>query len=230
MNNDFHSALYQANLLYGVDISSDKFEEIGLIAWGLIGNKQTRLYKHCAEISCDDLSVTLPCNADIIEAVTYGFEDWNYTDNIKQFGDINSQFTEGYIEASKLFESPLYLSGKFAKYERMGDKLYFDRNYGAVNILYKGIMLDPDGLPYINDKEVLAISTYVAYVIKRKEGLMTMNSNILEMAQLLQQDWLKYCDNARVPEYLDQNDMNQILDAKSSWNRKVFNKSYKPIK
>jgi len=29
---EFNSALFQANLLYGVDISTDKFEEIGLIA------------------------------------------------------------------------------------------------------------------------------------------------------------------------------------------------------
>ena len=59
-----------------------------------------------------DGSIELPCNADIIEAVTYGFEDWNYTDNIKPNGDVNSAFTEGYIESRKAFNNPLYISGQ----------------------------------------------------------------------------------------------------------------------
>ena len=44
--NKFHAALYQANLLYGIELNSDKFEEIGLIAWGFIGNKQTRFFSN----------------------------------------------------------------------------------------------------------------------------------------------------------------------------------------
>ena len=50
------------------------------------------------------------------------------------------------------------------------------------------------------------------------------------MAQYLYQQWLKYCDSARVPLYINQNEMNEILDSKSSWNRKIYNKSYKPVK
>ena len=53
--NKFHAALYQANLLYGIELNSDKFEEIGLIAWGFIGNKQTRFYKYSTTIDKDDL-------------------------------------------------------------------------------------------------------------------------------------------------------------------------------
>ena len=49
---------------------------------------------------------------------------------------------------------------------------------------------------------------FVAYRKKYKEGLMTNNANILQTAQLMLQDWLKYCDAARVPEYLNQNEMN----------------------
>ena len=64
---------------------------------------------------------------------------------------------------------------------------------------------------------------------RNKEGLMTNNANILQTAQLMLQDWLKYCDAARVPEYLNQNEMNDILDAKTNWNRKRHNFSYKPV-
>lgn len=50
------------------------------------------------------------------------------------------------------------------------------------------------------------------------------------MAQYLYQQWLKYCDSARVPISISQNEMNEILEAKSRWDRKIFNKAYKPVK
>lgn len=227
--NDFNYIYTIANSLYGLELEPEQFEELGLTAWNLIGNKTVRLYNYSADISCDDLSVQLPCNCDIIEAVTYNHEDWNYSTNKTVNGDYNSQFTEQYIEARKLYQAPLYISGKYAKYERVGDTLYFDKDYGKVNILYKGVILDEDGLPQVNEKEALAIATYIAFATKQKQGWITNNQNIIQLAQYLYQQWLKYCDSARVPLSIDQNTMNQVLDAKSSWNRKVYNKAYKPI-
>lgn len=227
--NDFNYIYTVANSLYGLELEPEQFEELGLTAWNLIGNKTVRLYNYSADISCDNLSVQLPCNCDIIEAVTYNHEDWNYSTNKTVNGDYNSQFTEQYIEARKLYQSPLYISGKYAKYKRVGDTLYFDKDYGKVNILYKGIILDEDGLPKVNEKEALAIATYIAFATKQKQGWITNNQNIIQLAQYLYQQWLKYCDSARVPLSIDQNTMNQVLDAKSSWNRKVYNKAYKPI-
>lgn len=227
--NDFNYIYTVANSLYGLELEPEQFEELGLTAWNLIGNKTVRLYNYSADISCDDLSVQLPCNCDIIEAVTYNHEDWNYSTNKTVNGDYNSQFTEQYIEARKLYQAPLYISGKYAKYERVGDTLYFDKDYGKVNILYKGVILDEDGLPQVNEKEALAIATYIAFATKQKQGWITNNQNIIQLAQYLYQQWLKYCDSARVPLNIDQNTMNQVLDAKSSWNRKVYNKAYKPI-
>ena len=227
--NDFNYIYTVANSLYGLELEPEQFEELGLTAWNLIGNKTVRLYNYSADISCDNLSVQLPCNCDIIEAVTYNHEDWNYSTNKTVNGDYNSQFTEQYVEARKLYQAPLYISGKYAKYERVGDTLYFDKDYGKVNILYKGIILDEDGLPKVNEKEALAIATYIAFATKQKQGWITNNQNIIQLAQYLYQQWLKYCDSARVPLSIDQNTMNQVLDAKSSWNRKVYNKAYKPI-
>lgn len=224
---DFKSAYAQANLLYGLEISPEEFEEIGLIAWNKIGNKQTKLYKCRLDIDCSSLTVTLPCNCDIVEAVTYDYEDWRYTTNDTVNGDYQSQFIENYIEGRKLYSSPYYMKGKLAKYERVNDTLYFDKDYGSVNILYKGIILDDEGLPYINDKEKDAIACYCALTIRFKEGWKTHNQNMLQEAQLLEQRWLKLCDAARVPSSISQNEMNEILDAKTNWNRKIFNKTWK---
>lgn len=228
--NNFYSALAQANILYGIEMSEDEFAELGLNAWNFIGNKTVKLHRYSAQIDCNTLTVDLPCNADIIEAVTSNNEDWNYTSNIYNNGDQMSLIIENDIEHYKANTNPLYQSGQYVHYKRIGDRLYFDRNYGTINILYKGIVLDDDGLPEITDKEAIAIATYVAYVQKFKQGLITNNAAITNMANLLKSEWLRYCDAARIPDYISQNDMNEILDVKFRWDRKAYNHSYKPLR
>ena len=72
------------------------------------------------------------------------------------------------------------------KYEKVQDKLYFTHDYGRVNILYKGIIADEDGLPELTDKEANAIATYIAYNNKFKEGLRTNNEGSIKMSQMLE--------------------------------------------
>lgn len=214
--------------LYGITMQEDTFEEIALVAWDLIGNKRVRLYRYtvCVD-SCSKEGIQLPCNADIIEAVTTSWEDWNYSTNDTPNGDINSAYIESYIEHRKTFKDPLYASGKFIKYERVGNTLYFDKPYGKVTILYKGEILDDDGLPQITDKEATAIATYCAYVSKFKEGLATNNPNVIQLSEVLRQKWNLLVDQARSDYYMSQNEWDNILDAKTSWNRKQHNRSYK---
>lgn len=227
---DFYSAYTQANLLYGLEMSPEDFEEIGLIAWNRIGNKQTRLYRYSIDVDCSTKAVTLPCNCDEIEAVTLPYEDWNYVTNMTANGDYDSQFTENYIEIRKHEQDPFYIHGRYVKYERVGDTLYLDKDCGLINILYKGVEMDEDGLPLLNNKEVDAIACFCAFVVLYKRALASNNSALLQQAQLLEARWTKMCDAARVAPSMSQNDFNRILDAKSSWNRKIFNKSYKPLK
>ena len=227
---EFYTAISQANLLYGLDMNEDDAIEIGLIAWNKIGNKQYRLYRYRALIDKETLSVELPCNCDIIEAVTYDYEDWKYTSNDTVNGDYQSQFIENYIESRKIYTNPLYINGKYAKYERVGDTLYFDKAYGYVNILYKGVIVDDEGLPYLNTKEIDAIASYLAYVQRFKQGWALHNAQMIQEANLMEAQWKRLCDEARVPIYINQNEWNEILDARSNWNRKIFNKKYSPIK
>lgn len=229
--NNFHYAMSLANTLYDLDLIPEDFEEIGLVAFNLIGNKRMRLYRVCLNIDQETNTVQLPSNCDQIELLTYGFEDWNYVSNKYSNGDYMSRFTEAYIESRKHFNSPLYKSGKYVKYVRQGDILYLEEPYSdKLYLIYKGEILDEDGLPEITDKEAIAISTFCAYMSKYKEGLSTNNKALVEFAQMLERKWYKQCDAARVDDYISQNDMDQILDAKSSWNRKVYGKSYKPIR
>lgn len=225
--NNFHYAITLAQMLYDIEGDIDDLEEIGLVAYNFIGNKNTRLYRGTLNV-CGGI-IELPCNCDIIEAVTYCGEDWNYTSNQNDNGDKNSAYVENYVESRKAFTDPFYISGKYVKYKRVGDKLYVNDGLSKVNILYQGIELDEDGLPTINDKEAIAIAEYIAYVYKYKEAIRTNNQLVLGVAQDLKQKWLFHCDAARVPEYVSQEEMNKILDVVSTWGRKTYGKSYKPV-
>lgn len=222
-------------MTYGIDMEDSDMEELGLIAWENIGNKIRKLYRYCTTIDPTDNSITLPCNAvDIngescIELVTSQYEDWNYTTDKTNFGDFSTAITEHYIEGGKYFQGPYYMSGKVLKYEQVKDKLYFTHNYGRVNVLYKGIVLDEEGLPEITDKEAMAIATFIAYTVKFKEGLRTNNGDIIKLSQVLQNQWSKQCDQARVKQ-LSQNDFDSILEASTSWDRKHYGFGFKPLR
>lgn len=235
--NDFHYVAVMLDMLYGIEMDDEDLEELGLIAWNLIGNKNIRLHRCRLKINEHDLSITLPCNATnkngelggVVELVTASYEDWQHVTNHTYNGDINSSITENQIEYEKYYQGPFYLPGKILKYHQVEDKLYFTHNYGTVNILYKGVIADDEGLPKLTDKEATAIATYIAYVTKFKEGLITNNQAIVQMAEMLNAKWLRQCDQARVT-YLNQNDMNQIIEIKNSWDRGIYSKSYKGLK
>ena len=230
MTNNFKYAITLAQMLYDIDINDmDTLIEIGLVAYNFIGNKNTHLTAEIVNVDQKTGLVKLPCKADLIEAITYpNEEDWNYTSNIKNNGDYNSLNIEQYIEKSKQSTDPLYINGKFVKYRREGNYIYVTEKVNQVCILYHAEQLDEDDLPIINDKEAIAIADYIAYTVKYKEALRSNNASVFQMAQTIKSQWLIHCDAARVPEYVNQNEMNDLLEVMSSYNKKVHGRSYKP--
>lgn len=230
MINNFKYAISLAQMLYDIDINDmDTLIEIGLVAYNFIGNKNTQLKSKIVNVDTRSGLVKLPCKADLVEAITYPTaEDWSSTSNIKNFGDYNTLNIEQYIEQSKQSIDPLYMSGRFVKYRREGNYIYVTENIEYVSILYHVEALDEDDLPLINDKEAVAIADYIAYTVKYKEALRSNNSAVFQMAQTIKRQWLIHCDAARVPEYVNQNEMNDLLDIAYSHNRKIQGRSYKP--
>lgn len=230
MTNNFKYAITLAQMLYDIDINDmDTLIEIGLVAYNFIGNKNTHLQANIVNVDSKSGLVKIPCKADLIEAITYPkLEDWSYTSNIKNFGDQNTLNIEQYIEKQKQSIDPLYISGKLVKYRREGNYIYVNEPVEQVCVLYHTEQLDEDDLPIINDKEAVAIADYIAYTVKYKEALRSNNSAVFQMAQTIKRQWLIHCDAARVPEYVTQNEMNDLLDVASSHNRKVHGRSYKP--
>lgn len=228
--NNFHYAISLAQTLYDIEGDQEDLEEIGLIAYNFIGNRNTILKKELASVNCETGLINLPCKASLVEAVTLcGPEDRIRTSNIHDNGDIASFYIENYIESQKYTTDPLYVSGQFVKYRQVGNKLYIKPGIDTVIILYHEEILDEDGLPFINEKEAIAIAEYIAYTVKYKEAIRTNNQTIMSMAINLKSQWLFHCDAARTPIYVSQNDMDKILDVHSSGNRKIYGRSYKPV-
>lgn len=217
-----------ANSFYGIDIKESDFEEIALNAWELIGTKHTELKEYIGDV--ENGFLTLPCDLVEIESISLPLIDANLTGNLIDGVDGRSIATELYIELRPSLDSPFYNEEKLVKYKIAGDKLQFDQNYKAIKVVYHGVIMDENDLPLINDKEMRAIAAYVAYARTYREGLMKKDSNIINMANVIKADWLQYCNAARVSSNLSQNDMDAILNAKYSWDRKKYGISYKVMK
>ncbi len=230
--NDFHYGLSLLETMYGISLQEEDYEEIALVAWGLIGNKRSKLHRYTVCVEPCQKSLELPCNCDILEAVAVEWEDFQHVDNNSPAERYGSFETEQYIEGRKHFQQPQYARGKFINYERVGNTLYFTKNHGGgkINILYRGLVLDDNGLPEVTDKEALALATYCAWVTKFKEGLLTNNGQIIQMANILKQQWNVQCNQARTDHEWTQNDYDEILDVKTCWDRKLHDKSYKLIR
>lgn len=228
MLNKFNAAYSLAESLYGVSASEDDFEDIALDGWGRIGNKHTRLYRYIGDVV--DNKLVLPCNVDVIESVHVPIPDAQMTSNLSDWLPIDSLWTEGYVDFRKWDEDPYWTRGKYVKYDEGDGVLYFSHNYKRVMVVYHGILMDDeDQLPLLNDKELRAVAAYVAYVNLYKEGIKKRDGNIIKLAQIVKEDWLRLCNAARIPEHFTQNDMDRILDVKVRMDRKQFGKSLKPI-
>lgn len=222
---NFYSLIPYMKTFFGMNVSDEDVEDIGLEAWDKIGNKRYNMYNFSGDP--ENCTLSLPCNILSIEAVTDNGIPFKKTDNILSYNYDNKRIEE---YAYRINESFFQTKGNFIDYELNADrtKLIFKHNHSSINVLYKGLQVDEDGLPLLNDKERAAIGAYIAYVIKFKEGMMTNDRNTLEVSNMLNNRWKRACGNARTT-YINQNDWDKILNAKTSWDRKKFNISYKPI-
>ena len=221
---NFKSIYPLAHTLYGLHVDGDTAEEIALVGWELIGNRHTRMYRYVCDT--ENKRIKLPCNVDSIESVHLPVLDAEVYSSTTSGPIVSNIHAEHYIEGQKIFKDPRYTSGKFAHYREEGDELVFDRDYNGITVVYHGVIVDEDGLPLITDKEVRALAAYLAFSDMYKQGLIRRDGGLLQMSAVPKADWMKLCTAARIPERLSQNDMNDILDVKTKWDRKRYGKSF----
>lgn len=174
------TALSYVKTFYGLDVKESDFEEIALNAWELIGTKHTELKGYVAD--SNDCFLKLPCDVAEIESVHIPVVDSNISGPLIDGLDGTSIATERYIDVIPALNSPYYQKGKLIKYKQVGDSLQFAQDFKDVLVVYHAILLDENGLPLINDKEMRAIAAYVAHANLYKEGIMKRDANIINLA------------------------------------------------
>ena len=206
--------------LYGITPNEDDFEDLALEAWNRIGNKHTRLYRYIGEVK-----------DGVLESVHAPFPDAQMTSSSANYPWAENMWIEHYIDRRSHSSDPYFQKGKLIRYDEGNGELYFAHNYPKIMVVYHGILVDDEtGLPLVNDKELRAIATFVAYHDLYKDAIKKRDGNLLKLAQVVQADWLRLCNAARIPEHVSQNDMDAILDVATRWDRKVYNKSFKPLR
>ena len=227
---NFYAGLLQLSDHFGIILKEEDYENLALHAWDHIGNKNYRVYRYRAQMH--DGKLELPINVDIVEGVYKLGQDHQRTDGVNPYSiDLLNANLENYIEGWKIPNEFLYEAGTMIQYEQIGQTLYFktDRDY-HITVLYKGILVDEVGLPLLNFKEVDAIAKYCAWITIQKQGFIMKDQASIQLAQMVRQQWQSACDDARTPIYLNQNDMDRLLNVQSSWDRKRFGITYKPIR
>ena len=226
---NFYAAKSHLYEFFGIDIDNETFETIGMHAWDKINNKAYRFYRYRGLVK--DLKLELPCNADIIEYVQGSAESSGTTNPVSDTAAYNTSANiEDWIENNKTAGSIYYGRGHYLDYTQSGTTLFFTRDNIWVNVLYKGIVLDEEGLPKINFKEQEAIAKYCAFVDLQKKAMITKDQSTMQLAIMMKQEWNQACGQARTPIYFSQNQMDKVLDVQASWDRKRFNKSFKILR
>lgn len=222
----FLSGIARTKLIHGIEITEPEYVELAFLAWDKINTKPLQPYRFCEKVEGN--SIKLPCNVEVLEAVTVE----SYTGY-----PIDSIYPEGfYIENSfRAYETPfsssLYeIRGNFIRYQVRDSTLYFYEddlarvNGREVTVYYQGVITDDDGYPYLTERQAEAISYYIAYVMNHRKLMQGMGD--ANLVAYLKNEWLAKCSQARVPIQFTQNAFDNILDAQSSWNRKRWNRGY----
>jgi len=222
----FLNSFARAQKRYGLDMSKDDFVEEAYNVWREIGNQAPVLNRFFTKVP-EDFIIELPPDCEFIEGVIIINEPQIYrTADSQGVKEYNKPAT--YVEAATphLNQSlNTSYNGKSVNYELAGkDAIHItspDALYRDLMVVYKSILVDEDGLPLLNDKEVAAIAAEVT----RRDVMRKAFSGIQGMPQALQfitQEADRLMAAAKVDEYINDDALDKMLDAKVTFDRKVY--------
>lgn len=239
---DFNYSRFLLKDLFDIVMSEDVYMEKAYNVFREIGNiaRGTYKYEFVVDENCE---AQLPCNVEYIEAVKYG-DHWDsslYPNAIHwELGyDPYSEIPQ-IMQASSYFRenrtTNLHLEGEFKRYNlKLGGtvgeyKLTFTEDQiGTSGVcLYRGMLVDGDGNPLLNEKERDAIAYKLAY-LETMKGAFKKDSASMGLLPWIKQEAERKMVAAKIPMYITQNQWDMIMSAATSHNRKVFWASYNPL-
>jgi hypothetical protein len=242
---DFMYGKYLLKRKFGIDSQIDDYVEDAYNVWRDIGNIAAATHGYETVVSADG-TVALPCNCEFIESVTTGdyTKDtdgdliiWYNTDTLVVNPDsflADVKLDKAYLLGT-IKHGQLHPGGQFVDYElkrHNGNKslLFADSYVGSkVTVIYRGIIMDDDGNPCLTRKEADAIAHKIAF-IETQLQIFKGNTEKINILQMLKSQSDAKMQAAKIPEYLTQNFLDQLLAAATRHDRKVYNSSYKTMR
>jgi hypothetical protein len=239
---NFMAGKFLLKSLFGIIMQEEEYIEHAYRTFRKMGN--IALATHCIKESVpDDLTIELPCNVEFIEAVSTGDIYLNngtdvvyYFDGTQNLRPVVNQYyypdilNDTYMNKVSLSRSDLHPIGQLVPYELIdcNRKLLLKEPMRgqSVNIIYRGQILDDEGLPCLSPKEVEAIAYYLAYIMTQK-GAFQRDPGAVQLLPMIKQEADVRMAAAKIPEYVNQNFWDKVLSAKTRFDRKVFYNSYK---
>lgn len=233
---DFLNAKAIMEELYDIRISEDSFIEKAYYAWKELPDKHTDYHVYIDTVNMHN-KLMLPENVEYIMNVNYAN---TFFDNIYGLGTETRFFI--YKNGSKIttLGSKEWESYRIDKSisDRFSDNITYtngdgyiefeqgDLNGTEIAVLYKGLIVNKDCDPMLYYREVSAIAARVAYYQCRID-VRNLVPGAAQLVQMYLQESNKAVLRAGIPEQITDNEIDRVLNAMVSMDRKVYNKNYK---
>ncbi|MCK5788366.1 MAG: hypothetical protein KAH32_05180 [Chlamydiia bacterium] len=228
---------------YGMSMQEEDFIEEAYIAFKEINSVPVTYYYYTQKPNNPtDLLIDVPCNVYRILSVTadtlhpedyqdlepYKKEPYNYREQNAEF--MNTKYGNSELKTYHFNDTPYTGVGTYIHYSwvsdrqlKIEDKRLHDKQ---IHIVYEGIAIDDEGLPLITRKHAQAIAIKVALVVATRKAF-AGDAGIANMLPLLQQEVGRLVQAAAIPEHITDNQLDKMLDVKTSFDRKRINRGLK---
>jgi hypothetical protein len=223
---------------FHVALDDDTYIERAYQIWRSIGNIATELKTALVNVQ-SDMVITLPQDCEFVRSVsTIAFQDGRFYDG--SFGDysfspkgrapeVRPDPTMTSVEAN-VRASAATQPGERVSYKTYPGYLKVESPLMAgqsCTLVYNSIVVGEDGLPLLNDLEVEAIAVTLALINAEQElfrsgvGFNARTGAVAPLVTYLKAESDKALCAAKSDEKISDDALDQFLDIKTSWGRKV---------
>jgi len=222
--------------MYGLSIDEYDYLDIAVDSLRDIRNFGTT--EHVAYITVrEDGKIPLPCNLDIIDALTTEHMGRKAYNTRKEYDVDGMVGTDTYYTCWGIMDNLGHtwqpglggFKGKgYISYRLEGRFLIVDKHHAGtrVALAYTGIIVDLEGFPVITRKQANALAAIAAKTLmikganKGEKGAASMIEFYTGLAGRLKQA-------ASIPEDITDNEVDELFNAQTTFNRKTYNRPTK---
>ena len=238
----FLTAYNKMQSLYPIHMTEDDFIETGYSIWRTIGNIAPEEHRFFATVP-EDFIIELPDDCEFIKGVTQ-IDDPKVITTWDSGGrkDRHIPSVQTLSTTPRRNESLNASAGESVNYKTLNKNTIEITSPELLTrdimVVYASLSTDEDGLPLLNDREVVAIAAEVArqqlaaqlFGAIRDKTSLAQSQVIQTMLQYVTTEAGRLMAAAKIDEKITDDGIDKMLDIKTSWDRKVYGKRWNPLK